>query len=526
MSIATLVSRVTGYVRTWAIAFTLGYTFVASGAIPVASSYNISNNIPNMIYELLAGGILSAMFIPVFIEKLRHDGKDEAFRLANTVFSVALVLLGTVAFLATLFPQPFVYTQTFTVSRPDAALAIYLFRFFAVQIVFYGLLAIAQGVLNSFRHFLAPALAPIFNNIVVIVVLLGIYLPLRTTHPQIAIIALGVGTTLGVVAMLVATLPALFKLGFRVRWSWDIHDPSLRKMVRMASWILLYVFANMVQISFRNAFATQVARDDSIALTYAWMWYQLPYGVLAVAYFTALFPEMADQAVAKAWTQFKTTVSRGLRVMGLLILPMSAMLVGLAVPLVTLYRHGAFSAGAVQVVVPLVQLWGAGLFSFAAFMVILRAFYAQQDTRTPAIVNLVLTAGQIGLYWYFTRPGMIGLPGIPLADGIFFTAMDIVLLWILRHRRGRLGMRTVLWSVARVAVASAVGGLGAYYVAHALTGLGTGIIAAFAQAIAGGAVGLALTYALVALMRVEEMHDALVLLRRVSGRFTSGGAAQ
>jgi putative peptidoglycan lipid II flippase len=255
------------------------------------------------------------------------------------------------------------------------------------------------------------------------------------------------------------------------------------------------------------------------------MWYQLPYGVLAVAYFTALFPEMADQAVGRMWPQFKSTVSRGLRVMGLLILPMSAMLVSLASPLVTLYQHGSFTAKAVPVVVPLVQLWGVGLFSYAAFMIILRAFYAQQDSRTPAIVNLVLTAGQIGLYWYFTRPGMLGLPGIPLADGIFFTAMDIVLLWILRRRRGALGLGAVAWSAIRVAFAAAIGGVAAYFVSQALIGLGTGIVASFTQAIAGGVVGLTLSYSLAALMRVDEMHDAIALVRRIGGRLAAGRAS-
>jgi putative peptidoglycan lipid II flippase len=204
---------------------------------------------------------------------------------------------------------------------------------------------------------------------------------------------------------------------------------------------------------------------------------------------------------------------------------MSAMLVSLASPLVTLYQHGSFTAKAVPVVVPLVQLWGVGLFSYAAFMIILRAFYAQQDSRTPAIVNLVLTAGQIGLYWYFTRPGMLGLPGIPLADGIFFTAMDVVLLWILRRRRGGLGLGAVAWSAIRVAFAAAIGGVAAFFVSHALIGLGTGIVASFTQAILGGAVGLTLAYVLAALMRVDEMHDAIALMRRIGGRLMPGRAS-
>ena len=524
MSLATLLSRVTGFVRTWAIAFTLGLAVAAKGAIPIGSSFNIANNIPNMIYELLAGGILSAMFIPMFLEKRRREGQDAAFALANTLFSVALVLLGAVALFGTFFPHPFVWTQTFTVSTTDSALAVYLFRFFAVQIIFYGFSAIATGVLNSYRHFLAPAIAPVFNNIVVIVVLLGVYLPLRDTRPDLAVIALGVGTTLGVLALLVFTLPPLFKLGFRPKWSWDLSDPYLRRMVRMAAWIIVYVFVNMVQISFRNAFATQVSPDDSVALAYAWMWYQLPYGVLAVAYFTALFPELSDLAVAERWQDFKTTVSRGLRVMGLLILPMAALLVGLAEPLVSLYRAGRFSGDAVAVVVPLVRLWALGLFSFAAFMVILRAFYAMKDTRTPALVNLAATAVQIGMYWYFTRPEVLGLNGIPLADAIFFTISVVAMFVILRKRLGPLAGREILWSVSRVTVAAAIGGAAAWSVTLLLAPLGSGIAASLGKAVAGGIVGLSVAYGLAALLRVDEVHEAATLLRRVARRIMPGSA--
>jgi putative peptidoglycan lipid II flippase len=526
MSAATLLSRLTGFVRTWAMAVTLGLAATATGPVPIASSFNISNNIPNMIYELLAGGLLSSMLIPIFLEKLRNDGQDEAFRFVNTLFSIALVGLGIVALIATFFPEPFVRSQTFTVSPAQTQLAVYLFRFFAVQIVFYGFAAINTGVLNSYRKFFAPAVAPVFNNIVVIVVLLGIYGPLHVSHPQIAIIALGVGTTLGVVALLAFQLPPLFRLGFRFRWSWDFHDPQMRKMIRKMTPVLFYVVINMVQISFRNAFATQVLRDGSAALSYAWLWYQLPYGVLAVAYITAVFPEMSDLARRGDWSAYKNVFSRGVRVMGLLIMPVSAMVVALATPLVSLYRAGQFSGNAVVRVVPLVQLWAVGLVAWCAFMLTLRAFHAMQDSLTPAIVNVILTVGQIVLYWYFTRPGNLGLPGIPLADTIFSFSIWITLVVILRRRRGAFGGRAVIWSLTRVALASVAAGAAAWWVSTAIAAadVGSGLLVSFAQILAGGIVGLGIAYGACALMRVGEMREAGAMVRRVVGRFGPGAA--
>jgi putative peptidoglycan lipid II flippase len=521
MSLSTAASRVTGFVRTWAMAVALGVSFASTGGIPIASSYNLANNIPNMIYELLAGGVLSSMFIPIFMERLVRDGRDEAYRAANTLYSIVLVVLGSVALLGTLLPQPFVFTQTFTVSPENARLAIHFFRFFAVQIVFYGFCAVTTGVLNSQRRFFAPAIAPLVNNVVVIVALLGFYLPLRESRPDLAIVALGVGTTLGVVALLVTQMPTLASLGFRFRWRWDLADPTLRRLLRKSMPILGYVVVNLVAVSFRNAFATSAFRDGSAVLMYAWMWYQLPYGVLAVAYMTALLPELSELAIHEDWGAFKTTFSKGLRMMSVLVLPMAVMLAVLSVPLVKLYRVGAFPAEAVPLVAGVLATWALGLLSFALYMLTLRAFYAQQDSLTPMITNTALVFVRVGLYWALTSVTAWGtwrLLGIPAADAVFYTLDAAVLLLILRRRRGAFDGRRVLSTLARVAVASAVGGAVAWAVTSLTPALTASSLGFLAQLAVGGSLGLGATYGLAHLMGVEEVHDGTALLRRMAGR--------
>ncbi len=522
MSASTAASRLTGFVRTWAMAVALGVTVAGAVDIPVASSYNLANNLPNMVFELLAGGVLSAMFVPVFMERIQRDGREAGYRAANTLYCIVLVLLGTVALIGTFWPQPFVLTQTFTVSPEKAKLAIYFFRFFAIQIVFYGWCAITTGILNSQRRFFAPAIAPLVNNVVVIVALLGFYLPLHKSRPDIALAALGVGTTLGVVALLVTQLPTLFGLGFRFRWSWDLSDPTLRKLLRKSVPIVGYVTVNLVAVAFRNAFATRAFLDGSAALMYAWMWYQLPFGVLAVAYITAMFPELSDMAVRQDWAAFKTTFSRALRVMTLLILPMAAMLVALSVPLVKLYRVGEFPAEAVPLVAGVLSVWALGLLSFALYMLTLRAFYAQQDSLTPMFTNLALSVVQIGLYWALTSVKAWGawrLLGIPAADATFFTLHTLVLLVILRRRRGGLDGRHVLWTMARVSVASVAGGAAAWGVTYLTPALTASRFGFFAQLLLGGVLGLGTAYGLAALMRVDELRDGVAMLRRVTDRF-------
>ena len=527
MSVGTILSRLTGFGRQWAMAVALGVTIAAKGAIPIASAFNIANNIPNMIYELVAGGILSTMFIPIFLEKFGAEGKDEAHRFANTLFTLVLLALGVVAVIGTFFPQVFIRTQTFTVPAADTLLAIYLFRFFAVQIIFYAWTALTTGILNSYRKFFTPGIAPLFNNVVVMATLLGFYLPLRDSNPQLAIVGLGVGTTLGVVALFAAQVPALLKVGFRFHWSLDLKDPSLVKMMRKTAWVLAYVAVNLVGVSFRNAFATQAMRDGSAVLSYAWMWYQLPFGVLAVSYLSAVFPEMSRAANALDWEDYKGYLTRGLRMMALLMLPAVAILLAMGTQLVTLFRFGKFPADAVPLVTAVLAGWTIGLFFFASFMLMMRAFAALQDTRTPALTNLVLTVVQVGLYATLTRviPGNYALVGIPLAYSVFFVLHMTVLLIILRRRVGGFDFRHVLGGWVRALGGAAVGGLAAWAVVLVTPALGASALGNLVRVLAGSSVGLVAAYLALRALRIDEMAYVVGLLRRVAGRLTPGRAS-
>jgi putative peptidoglycan lipid II flippase len=524
MSAGTILSRLTGFVRQWSMAVALGVTLTSKGAIPIASAFNISNNIPNMVYELVAGGVISSMFIPIFLEKLDRDGESAAFRMANTLFSLFLLVLGVVALVGTLFPEPFVWTQTLTKSVADRQLAVYLFRFFAVQIIFYAWTALTTGVLNSYRKFFAPAIAPLFNNMVVIIAMLGFYVPLRDTRPDLAIIALGVGTTLGVVALCLAQVPPLLKLGFRFRWSMDLSDPSLRKMLRKGAWLLLYVAVNMVGISFRNTYATDALPDGAAVLSYAWMWYQLPYGVLAVSYISAIFPELSRAAGQPSWDAFKGYLSRGLRSMALLMLPSVAILFATGRQLVTLFRFGAFGADAVPIVTAVLMAWTVGLFFFATYILVLRAFYAMQDTRTPALTNIALTTVHIVLYALLTRaiPGTYAIVGIPLADSAFFILHTIVLLVIMRRRIGGFGFAHVLDGWARAAFGATAGGLAAWGAIYATAGIGASAAGNILRVVAGASAGLVVSYVGLRMTGIEEMSYVDSLLGRVAGRLRPG----
>lgn len=512
---STALSRVTGFVRTWAIAYALGVT-------ALASSYNVANNIPNMIYELVAGGVISALFIPVFMEQWETSSEKDAWGFASTLFNITTLALAVVAVVGTVWAEPFVRTQTFTISAKDASLAVFFFRFFAVQVVIYGAGSVISGILNSQRRYLWVAIGPVFNNLVVIVTLLGFYVPFRNTNPDLAKTGLAVGTTLGVLAMYAVQVPSL--LALKPRWSFriDWRHPGLRAMGVMAVPTIVYVVTNLVAVSFRNAYALKVSPAGPATLLYAWMWYQLPYGVLAVALATAIFTELSDQAGRRDFESFKQTFTGGLRATGMLIMPMAAMLIALAPQLVRLYRAGAFKESDIPIVSEVLVWWAVALFFYASTMFLLKTFYSLKDTLTPMAVNLVLTVGQIAMYAFLSTgfgdwPGL-GLKGIPIADAVFYALVALSLAALLRRKIGAYDMRATLWMLARAAVASAIGGLGAWGIVQASATVATIPGGFIGQLAVAGSAGLLIAFGAAALMRVPEVSVATGLVRRVTSR--------
>lgn len=516
MSTSTLVSRLTGFVRTWAMAFALGLT-------AIADSYDIANNLPNMVFELLAGGVLSSVFIPLFMERMQKEGEEDAWRFASYVLNIIVLVLGAVALIATIWPGPLVRLQTLTISAEQAELATWFFRFFAVQIVFYGAQLVFAGVLNSYRKFLAPAIAPIFNNIVVTVTLLGFYVPFRESDPQLALTGLAVGTTLGVVAMAVVQIPSVLKLGGRYTPRIDWRHPALRTVgVKMVP-TLIYVITNMAAVTFRNNIALATGPGGQAALRYAWQFYQLPYGIFAVALATAIFPELTERANASDTQGFKAMFSRGLRSTMVLIMPLAALMATLATPIITMYQAGRFTASDVPIVAGVLLWWSLALVFFAGYMYVLKSFYSLQDTKTPMLTNIAATAVHVALYVTLATgvgswPGL-GIIGIPIADGIFYLMHSTILLVILRRRLGAFDGRTLLTTFLLVGAASAAGAAVAWVtarLAEPLLALPGGFLI---QLTIAGVLGLVTAYGAMIALRVPALADVIApIMRRLKRR--------
>ncbi len=520
MSTATTLSRVTGFIRMWATAFALG----AGGLM---SAYSIANNIPNMVFELVAGGILSSLFIPTFMELRAEKGERGAWEFASHVFNIFVLLLGLIAVVGVLLPRPFIWTQTFRLPIGDARVvretAEFFFRFFAVQVIFYGGGMVMQGLLNAHRKYLWTALGPVFNNLVVIATMFAF-----ATMPDgpARMVLLAAGTTLGVVMMFVVMVPALIRTGIHYTPRLGLNDPAVRRMLVLAVPTLLYVVTNIIAVSFRNASALAVGDNGPSVLMYAWTFYQLPYGILAVALATAVFTELADAAGRRDMEALKAHFVQGLRTTGVLMLPAAALLIALAEPLVSLYRIGAFRASDVAPVAGALRLWALGLIFYACMMFVLRTFYSLKDTRTPMIANLVLTPLQIGLYLLLSTGifgwSGLGLNGIPVADGIFYALLFATLVLLLRRRIGGYDLRGVARTFLMMIIASSAGGAVAWGIAALLAPEVPSFSAAIIQVTAGGTSGLVIAFGLGRALQVPEVSVAIGLVQRVLGRLTRG----
>ena len=526
MSVATALSRVTGFARMWVTAVAL-----ATGAI--ASSYNIANNVPNMIFELVAGGILSSVFIPTFLDVRENDGEEASWRFASQVMTVTVALLGVVAVVGTILPQPFIWTQTFRLS-PESGQAVrayaeFFFRFFAIQVVVYGIGMVMQAVLNAQRRYLWTALGPVFNNLVVIATMIVVAtMPLNTS----TLAVLAIGTTLGVVAMFGVMVPSLVRTGFRYTFSLGLREPRMRQMAALAIPAIVYVVTNLITVSFRNASALAVGEAGPSVLMYAWTWYQLPYGILAVALATAVFTEMSTHASRGDIERFKVSFSSGLRATALLIMPAAAILFALATPLTTLYTAGRFEPADVPAVAQALRGWSVGLTFFALMMFVLRAFYSLRDTKTPAAANIATSAVQIAGYVLLTTGvgawGGFGLLGIPAADTIFYVLQFGALLYLLRRKVGAFDLSSFIVVLVKMLAVSLLTALAAWVAAGVLAsaGVGAGIGGAAVQVALSGALGIVVAGLSAYAFRIPEIALVRSLLSKIANRLTPGRRAR
>jgi putative peptidoglycan lipid II flippase len=506
VGVGTALSRITGLLRTVVLAYALG-------RFALADSYNLANTTPNIVYDLILGGILSATLVPVFVDRFQHTDED-GVNAVVTVVTSALIGVTVTAIIA----APWIFrAYTWATPGSDAAdlesAGVPLLRLFLPQVLFYGLTALGTAILNARRRFAAPAFVPILNNLFVCGVLLlfahlagrGASVDQVVDHPS-WLWLLGAGTTLGIVIMTVALWPSLRASGWRFRWRFRPRDPAVLKVAALSGWTLGYVVANQIALLIVLALAAGEGEGVPTFYLYAFQFFQLPYGLFAVSLMTTITPELASAASNGNMVQFRDRLSYGIRLMTLVVLPSSIGMAVVARPLIVALLGDSFLPAA-----DVLSNFAIGLLGFSLYLFVLRGFYALHDTRTPFFLNLLENG--LNVVFAIALVGRFGAQGLAFSYSIAYTVAAVVAFAALRRRVGRLEGRRLAATTGRIAIAAGVMGLVTWAVTRSIgspTGGG-----AIVRLVVGILVGVVVYGACLLLLRVEEVSALRTrLLRR------------
>jgi putative peptidoglycan lipid II flippase len=513
MSVGTALSRITGFLRLTAMAFAVG---VAHSR--VADAYNVANNTPNIVYELVLGGILTSVVVPVFVEWLDKRTREEAWDVARSVLFIGLLVL-SVIMLVTILAAP-VIVRLYTLqlhgrgTEAERELATFFLRWFMPQIVFYALGAVVTGLLNAHRRFAVPMFAPILNNLIVIATMLAFAAMSPQRHPTLSGVTtsqklvLAVGTTIGVVAMSVVLLPSLRRVGFRFRWHIDWRHEAVRRIARLAVWVFLYVVMN--QLGLLVVIILAAREVEYTAYQAAFILFQLPHAIFAVSIMTALLPALSSRWAAGDRDGFRALLARGLRSTAFIVVPAAFGYIALAQPIVRLLlQHGAAGrAATTNVTGQILVLFSIGLFSFSAFQLLLRAYYATQDTKTPALINVAAVALNTAVNFLYFFTFHLGVKGLALGHATAYTFAAVVAAVSMRRKLSGLQGRVVLRGISKVVAGAAVTGLASLGASRALAAVVDthSVIGQLAQVTGSVAVGLLVFVAAALVLHMEDLQ--------------------
>ena len=439
VGVGTLLSRVTGFGRILALAYAIGI-----GGL--SDVYNTANTTPNIIYELMMGGILSATLLPAFVRSLKNDDH----RAISAILSVTtLILLGLT--IAMVIAAPLIM-QFYSVTRQDdpqqfIMVGTHFVRLFMPQIFFYGLVAMATALLNAQHKFSLPAYTPILNNLVVIGMLValphifGVGMTLEHAANNMALVTyLGLGTTAGITLSALSLVPAMLRSGVRLQFLPDWKHPDVQKVLRLSGWTFGYVIANQVALYLVSLVALS-HEGWMTAYQMAFAFFVLPHGLLAMTITTTFLPKIAHDAAADDMVGFSDKMIQGLKILMLLMIPASVgyMLIGHPLLLTTLH-HGAFTLDDAALTSGTLIMFAVGLFPFSAYLFLLRGFYALSNTKTPFQLNVIENLINIVLAVPLAK--MLGVAGLALSYALAYCLSVGITFFVLNKKVGGLLIKT------------------------------------------------------------------------------------
>ncbi|MCI6264027.1 MAG: murein biosynthesis integral membrane protein MurJ [Collinsella sp.] len=510
MTALTIVSRVTGFIRTWAMAAAIGMSLLSS-------SYQVANNLPNMLYELVMGGMLVTAFLPVYMGVRREQGRDASNEYVGNLLGILLLLLGGISVLGTVFAPGFIWTQSF-LSGDGGSMdtAAFMFRFFAIQILFYGLGSVFSGVLNAHRDYFWSTFAPVLNNVIVIASFMGFAPASACFGERAGVVLISLGTTLGVFVQMACQIPALGKHGVRPHIHIDFKDPALRQTLALGVPTLLATVCMFVSTSITNAAALVVQPETGPSvIAYARLWYTLPYALIAASLSTALYTELSHDAQEKDYDSVRVGISRGVAQMLFFLIPFALYLIVFARPLNMIYCAGKFDESGVALVSEFLVYLALSLPLYGVVVLMQKSFSALLDMKPYSRYCLYSAIGQAGSVLLFGVVLGYGMPAIAMSYVVDYVILVGCSLWWLRRRLQGLQVKSILHGCFYGLLLGGLGaaaGAGVLWALESFVGaLGGSILITLGYVCIAGMVSLAVTFGLAVLLKMPEVS---ALLRR------------
>ncbi|HYR85997.1 MAG TPA: murein biosynthesis integral membrane protein MurJ [Terriglobia bacterium] len=451
---ATILSRIFGYIRDSRVAFLLG-------AGTANDAYTIAYRIPNLLRRLVGEGAVSAAFIPVFSLYLAEDKKKEAWEFANAMLTMITIFLAGITVLGVVFSPLIVklFAAGFSETPGKMDLTSTLNRIMFPYIFVVSLSALTMGILNSLQRFAEPALAPVLLNLSVITFsfLGGLFGDVTK--------ALAVGVVVGGVLQLAIQIPPLLRSGWPIRLKLDFSHPGVQRVTKLMVPVIFGVGVVQVNMLVDSQFASYLKEGSVTSLYIAGRVMELALGSYAVAVTTVILPLLSRQAAGRRIDEMKRTLNFATRLVLFITFPATAGLILLRHQIIeVLFQHGDFDAASTALTAWALLFFAPGLSAFSMVKVIVPAFYALQDTRTPVQIAFIAMFLNIALNLLFIRPLENGGPALATTSAAFFNSL--ALLIIFRKRYGSFGVRSIVHSVMKFMIASAALAVVGYIVIH------------------------------------------------------------
>jgi putative peptidoglycan lipid II flippase len=450
VGLAVLCSRILGLAREQIFA-------ALFGGGRVMDAFTIAFRIPNLLRDLFAEGALSTAFVTTFSKTTSLEGDEAAWRLANKVATLTTVVLSAITIVGIASAPWLVSVLAPGFTGDKAVLTITLTRVMYPFILLVSLAALVMGMLNAKNVFGVPAMASSFFNLGSIIagVLLGWWLD-ASFGPK-AILGLAIGTLIGGGLQLAVQLPAVHRLGYVFHPDFQWRDPGVKAILRLMGPSVVAGATTQVNVLVNSVFASGLGDGPTFWLTVAFRLMQLPLGIFGVALGTVALPLLARMAANGNMVAFRSELARGMRLAFLMTIPASIGLMVLAEPIISvLYQHGKFGAHETAEAAGALRFYAIGLCGYAALKVLVNAFYAVDQRKTPMVVSFIAVGLNLVLNWVFTLHLGWGHRGLAFSTSCIATTNFLILYLLMRRHLGYLESGLMLRMLIRLAVASAV----------------------------------------------------------------------